>query len=190
MPDRKLDAMLRLFAGIEIPKRQRDSLGLVSQPLPGAKWVEPDNMHLTLRFAGDIDNRIAEEFAAFLAEIDSDPFTIRIADLGCFGGNDPKVIWAGVNGGDRLEALQRATERAARSAGLPPETRSYKPHITLARLRGTRPEAVARFLSSAARLDLEPFTVERFVLFSSRPRVGGGPYVVEDAYPMRGTHWD
>ena len=177
--------MLRLFAAIEIPETQRLRLDLVRSPLPGAKWVDPADMHITLRFAGDIDNRVADDFAGFLAGIAIQPFEARIAEVGAFGGNDPRAVFAGVEADGALETLQRATERAARSAGLPPEPRGFKPHVTLARLKGTRPDVVARFLGSRAALRLEPFVVDRFVLFSSRPKAGGGPYVVEDVYPLR-----
>jgi 2'-5' RNA ligase len=180
--------VLRLFAGLEIPETVRARLDALRQPLPGAKWVEPQNFHITLRFAGDIDNRTAEEFAGFLSEIPADPFEIRLSDLGAFGGREPRSLWVGVDGGEPLAALQRATERAARSAGLPPDGRNHKPHVTIARLRGTRPDTIARFLGSCGAFCTEPFIVTRFVLFSARPRVGGGPYVVEEAFPLGG--WD
>ncbi len=176
--------MIRLFAGLEIPQAHRMRLAFLKGPLPGAKWVEPEDMHITLRFAGDIDNRAASEFAEFLAGIEIDPFEVRIAELGAFGGREPRVLWAGVDGGESLGQLQRATERAARSAGLAPETQSYKPHVTLARLRGASVHELARFMSARPLLDLPPFTVERFVLFSSKPKSGGGPYVIEEAYPV------
>lgn len=176
--------MIRLFAGLEIPDAHRMRLSFLKGPLPGAKWVEPEGMHITLRFAGDIDKRTASEFAGFLAGIEIEPFDVRIAELGVFGGREPRVLWAGVDGGEALNKLQRATERAARSAGLPPETQSYKPHVTLARFRGTAAHDAARFMSARPLLDLPPFTVERFVLFSSKPKSGGGPYVVEEAYPL------
>ena len=176
--------MPRLFVGLELPDMVRLRLGLVGGPLPGAKWVEPDDMHLTLRFAGDIDNRQADELVGFLDEIDLPRFELTIRDVGAFGGREPRVIWAGAEGGPALDQLQRAVERACRSAGLAPEPRAFKPHVTLARLRGASPDIVARFLGSRLRLAVEPFTVERFVLFSSRPRVGGGPYVAENVFPL------
>lgn len=179
--------MLRLFAGLELPEQHRLRLGFLRAPLPGAKWVEPEDMHITLRFAGDIDNHVASDFAEFLAAIELEPFEVRIAELGVFGGREPRVLWAGVNGGEPLAQLQRQTERAARSAGLEPEPQSYKPHVTLARLRGASAQDVARFLDTRALLDLPPFQVERFVLFSSKPKSGGGPYVIEEAYPL-GAH--
>lgn len=175
--------MPRLFTALELPDRVQARLGLIRGPLAGARWVEPENFHITLRFAGDIDNRTADEFAGFLDDIEFEPFDIRISGLGAFGGRTPRVIWAGVEG-EKLELLQRAHERAARSAGLEPDPQTYRPHVTLARLRGTRPEAVARFLGSRGAVISEPFRVERFVLFSSRPGSGGGPYVPEQAYPL------
>ncbi len=176
--------MPRLFTALELPERVRARLGLIRGPLAGARWVEPENFHITLRFAGDIDNRTADEFAGLLDDIAIEPFEIRISGLGAFGGRTPRVIWAGVEGGDQLDTLQRAHERAARSAGLEPDSQTYRPHVTLARLRGTRPDAVARFLGSRGALISEPFRIERFVLFSSRPGSGGGPYVAEQAFGL------
>jgi 2'-5' RNA ligase len=178
--------MPRLFAGIEIPEATRGTLARLKMPLPGAKWVEPETFHITLRFAGDIDNRQADEFASALGAIDASAFSIRISDLGAFGGNEPRSLWAGVDPSRELEALQRATERAARNAGLAAEPRAFKPHVTLARLKHTRSDAVARFLERKATFQCEPFAVSRFVLFSSKPVSGGGPYVVEEAYPLAG----
>ena len=103
-----------------------------------------------------------------------------------FGGNDPNSIWAGVEASPELDALARANERAARARGLPPEARPFKPHVTLARLRSASPDQVARILGRIGAFRSEPFLVGRFVLFSSRPKVGGGPYVVEEAFPLRG----
>ncbi|MBS0241873.1 MAG: RNA 2',3'-cyclic phosphodiesterase [Proteobacteria bacterium] len=176
--------MPRLFVGLEIPESLRVRLGLIGGPLPGARWIEPAHMHITLRFIGDISNPTADELVGFLDQIDAKAFSLSIRDVGAFGGRDPRIIWAGVEDCEPLMQLQRAIERAARSAGLPPETQAFKPHVSLARLKGTRPDAVARFLGSRSRLALEPFHVERFVLFSSRPHVGGGPYVTENVFPL------
>ena len=180
--------MPRLFVAIELPERVRERLALLRQPLPGARWVEAENLHITLRFAGDVDNHVADEIAGFLSEIDADPFELQISDLGTFGTREPRSLWAGVLPSEPLAMLQRATERACRSAGLPPEPRTFKPHVTLARLQGTRPEALARFLGSRSALQSAPFPVERFVLMSSRPKTGGGPYAVEAAFPL-GRDW-
>jgi 2'-5' RNA ligase len=181
----------RLFTGIELPEDVRLALARLKQPLPGAKWVEPENLHLTLRFAGDIDHRVASEFAHFLGGVECHAFEMRLSGLGAFGGNDPRTLWVGVDAGQELAALARAHERAARAAGLPPEARNFKPHVTIARLKHTRVEVVARFLERHGAFRTEPFPVGWFSLFSSKPHGGGGPYVVEAAFPLRGgEYWD
>ncbi|HEY7669427.1 MAG TPA: RNA 2',3'-cyclic phosphodiesterase [Hyphomicrobium sp.] len=179
--------MPRLFTGIEIPEEQREELTRLRLPLPGnSRWIETENLHLTLRFAGDIDNAQAREFADRLAGITVDAFEMRLSGLGAFGGNEPRSIWAGIDAGPELETLARACERAAREAGLAPETRTFKPHVTVARLKHASARDIARVLGRIGAFRGRPFPVSRFVLFSSRPKLGGGPYVVEEAFPLRG----
>ena len=181
--------MPRLFTAIEIPEIVRAQLALVRGNLPGAKWVEMEDMHLTIRFFGDFGNLEADELVSTLARVDFDPFELKITGLGVFGGRDPRALFAGIADSEPLNALQRASERAARAARLPPETRAFKPHITLARLKNAKPELVARFLSARPPLQAWPFTVDQFTLMSSRPGVGGGPYVREERFDARPA-WD
>jgi RNA 2',3'-cyclic 3'-phosphodiesterase len=182
--------MPRLFTGIEIPEEVRERLASLKAPLPGARWIDPENLHITLRFAGDVDNIVAREFVDGLAAIDEAAFEVRIAGLGAFGGNSPRILWAGVEGGPALEALARANERAARNAGLAPEKRDFYAHVTLARMQHARPDAVARFLERGGAFRTEPFLVDRFALFSARPQTGGGPYVVEEEFLLSGFGFD
>jgi 2'-5' RNA ligase len=179
--------MPRLFSAIELPDDIKDQLSDLEMPLPGASWIEEDNLHITLRFAGDIDNRLANEFAEELSRIDVDVFELALEGVHVLGGNDPKILYAGLRASPQLEALARAHERAARSVGLLPETRPFKPHITLARLRNVVIPDLTRFLQAHALLRSRPFLIEEFVLFSSRPKTGGGPYAVEEAFPLRGA---
>ncbi|HPG88208.1 MAG TPA: RNA 2',3'-cyclic phosphodiesterase [Hyphomicrobium sp.] len=178
--------MPRLFTAIEIPEDICDELYRLHQPLPGARWIQPCDYHLTLRFAGDVDNLIAREFAANLASVDVDAFELTISGLGAFGGNDPRSIWAGVAPCPALDILARAHEKAARNAGLAPDKREFKPHVTLARLNSSNPEAVARFLTRYSGYRSEPFFVAQAVLMSAKPSVGGGPYAIEERFPLRG----
>ena len=179
--------MPRLFTAIEIPETMRTRLSLLRVPIGGARWVQPEDMHITLRFAGDIDGRTADDFADLLAEVSVPPFMATIAGGGTYGGREPRVLWAGVEAGPELDALYRANERAARGVGLDPDPRDFRPHVTLARMRGARHGAVARFLAMNGAVRLEPFLVERFVLLSARPGTGGPPYGVEAAYPLSGV---
>jgi 2'-5' RNA ligase len=176
--------MPRLFTGLELPERLMDRLALLRGKLPGARWIDPERYHITLRFAGDIDDPTARAFASTLSEIDFEPFTLRIGGLGSFGGNKPRALWAGIEASEALVRLQKAHERAARRAGLPAETRNFSPHVTLARLNSTKPQMLAEYLSYYGGFVSEPFEISRFVLFSSRANHGGGDYVVEAAYPF------
>jgi 2'-5' RNA ligase len=176
--------MPRLFSAIEIPPSIADRLTMLRAGLSGARWIDPENYHVTLRFIGDVDGATARDFEQALGEIDAAPFELRLNGLGSFGGRKPRAIFAEIAPSDALESLRRANERAAREAGLPPEGRNFKPHVTLARLRGARADAVAAYLERQGGVAAEPFTVSRFVLYSSRNSVGGGPYVVEAAYDL------
>jgi 2'-5' RNA ligase len=163
---------------------QKTRLALLRGKLSGARWIDPERYHVTLRFAGDIDDVTAHQFASALSEIEFGSFELQLTGLGSFGGNKPRALWAGVKPSEALLRLQKAHERAARLAGMPPEQRNFTPHVTLARLKDTRPQALADYLSYFGGFMAEPFTVERFVLYSSRSNTGGGHYIVEAAYPF------
>jgi 2'-5' RNA ligase len=177
--------MPRLFTGIELPDDIVGRLSMMRAGLSGAHWIDPDNYHITMRFAGDISDAEANHFAHALFDARFDSFDIELSGLGSFGGNKPRAIWAAVKPSRELELLQKAHERAARLAGLPPEKRNFVPHVTLARLRNVSPFAVADYLARHGGFFSAPFAVSRFVLFSSRPNQGGGPYLVEEGYPSR-----
>jgi RNA 2',3'-cyclic 3'-phosphodiesterase len=175
--------MPRLFAGVELPPEIIDKLERLRQPLPSTRWVEAQNLHITLRFAGDVAPPVAREFTANLANIAFEPFAIRLNGLDTFGGDDPRTLFASVEPSEPLFDLARATEKAARRAGIKPESRKFVPHVTLARLQAPRIEPIARFLSRQGNFLSEPIYISQFVLFSSKPHTGGGPYVVEQIFP-------
>jgi len=176
--------MPRLFTGFELPERVVAAVALARGGVPGARWIEPADYHITLRFMGEVDARTAHEVAEALSEVRRAPIPVRFDGLGWFGGDKPRALIAHVKPDPALIELQAEHERRVRRIGLAPETRKFKPHVTLARLRGVRVAAVADFLGSRGRLEVEAFTAERFVLYSSKDGGGGGPYLVEAAYPL------
>ena len=175
--------MPRLFTALEIPPEIGQSLALLRGGLPGARWITPENYHLTLRFIGDIDDALAREIAYMLGQVKRPVFDLRIDGLDSFGGNKPRAVVAAVPAVPELVELQADHERLMQRVGLEPE-RKYKPHVTLARLRDTSSRQVADFLSTRQPFRSCSFPVSRFVLYSSRASVGGGPYVVEAEYPL------
>jgi RNA 2',3'-cyclic 3'-phosphodiesterase len=176
--------MPRLFTGLEIPAALAQSLSMLRGGLPGARWIDPDNYHLTLRFIGDVDDALAGDIASLLGQVRRREFELRLDGLSSFGGRKPRAIVAAVKPSPSVMELQAEHERLMQRVGLEPEGRKYTPHVTLARLRDSSSHEVAEYLSSRAGFRSEPFRVSRFVLFSSRASVGGGPYVVEAAYPL------
>ena len=177
--------MPRLFTGLEIPSDIGFLLSLKRGGLNGARWIDPENYHITLRFIGDVDGNTADDVADALDLLaNSLRFTVRLTHLGSFGGDKPRALFVGVEASEALTRLQASQERVLQRAGLPPEGRRFVPHVTLARLRGTSAEDVARFIAEAGRFEPLEFPVGRFVLYSSKDSVGGGPYVVEQSYPL------
>jgi len=176
--------MPRLFTGLEIPATVGQSLSLLRGGLPGARWVDPENYHLTLRFIGDVDDVVAHEVASMLGKVRRNPFELRLDGLSSFGGRKPRAVVAAVAPAQPVVELQAEHERLMQRVGLEPEGRKYTPHVTLARLRDSSSLQVADYLSNRAAFRSMEFMVSRFVLFSSRASVGGGPYVVEADYPF------
>jgi RNA 2',3'-cyclic 3'-phosphodiesterase len=176
--------MPRLFTGLEIPPDVGQSLASLRGGLPGARWIDPENYHVTLRFIGDVDDVVAHEVASMLGRVHREAFHLRVEDLISFGGRKPRAIVATLGTAQPLMELQAEHERLMQRVGLEPEGRKYIPHVSLARLRESSSRQVADYLAVRAPFRSPPFKVSRFVLFSSRASVGGGPYVVEAAYPL------
>jgi 2'-5' RNA ligase len=176
--------MPRLFTGLELPSGAVEALCGLRGGLPGARWIDPENYHLTLRFIGDVDNPTAHSVAEMLDRIQRQAFAITLDGIGVFGGRKPHSVFAAVQTSPQLTALQAEQERLMQRLGLPPDSRKFAPHVTVARLRGVQPASVASYIEARGGFYWGPISVERFVLFSSRSGQGGGPYVVEEAYPL------
>jgi 2'-5' RNA ligase len=176
--------MPRLFTGIEIPEEIGERLSFLRGGLPGARWIDPENYHLTLRFIGDIDMDVAHDVADALARVRRVEFSLRIEGVASFGSHKPHAVVARIAPSSPLLELQAEHERILQRLGHPPDSRKFTPHVTLARLRGTSSREVADYLSLRGGFTAGPFHVDRFVLFSSKNSTGGGPYVVEADYPL------
>jgi 2'-5' RNA ligase len=178
--------MPRLFTALEIPRDAALSLSLLRGGLPGARWTDVENYHITLRFIGDVEGHVADEIANALDRVRRPSFPLTLSGVGAFGGRKPHAVWAGVTASPDLTALQGEIERICQRLGLPSDPRKFMPHVTLARLRNASPVEVAHYLSARGNFAAMPFRVGRFVLMSSRDSVGGGPYIVEEAWPLSG----
>lgn len=176
--------MPRLFTGLEAPADIALRLSLLRGGVSGAKWIAPDDYHLTLSFIGNVDDSVERTLVEELASVDiSQQLTVRLVELRSFGGDRPRSIVALAELSSGLADLQAANDRALRRAGVEPERRKFTPHVTLARVKGASTHAIAAYLGERSIKPIE-FITTRFVLYSARTSQGGGPYVVEAAYPM------
>jgi 2'-5' RNA ligase len=167
--------MPRLFTGLEIPPEVGQSLAMLRGGVPGARWIDPENYHLTLRFIGDVDDATAHEINSMLERVRRRSFELRLDGLSSFGGRKPRAIVATAAPTPSLQEIHAEQERMMQRIGLEPEGRKFTPHVTLARLRDASSLQVADYLSARGLFRTPPFQVSRFVLFSSRASVGGGP---------------
>lgn len=180
--------MPRLFTALEIPRDAALSLSLLRGGLPGARWVEVENYHITLRFIGDVEGHVADEIANALDRVRRPSFNVALSGVGAFGSRKPHSLWARVAPSPALSALQGEIERICQRLGLSSDPRKFTPHVTVARLRNSSPQEVASYLSARGNFSAAPFRVGRFVLMSSRDSIGGGPYVVEETWPLDAVH--
>jgi RNA 2',3'-cyclic 3'-phosphodiesterase len=168
--------MHRLFVAIRPPEAIRDLLVDTMDVSSDFRWQSDEQLHLTLRFIGEVDRPLANDLADGLGRIRSAPLELRIAGLGRFEQRNSGAIWAGVEPKAQLAALAAKVERICQLAGLEPERRAFHPHITLARWKGRRTRELQAFLERSGSLSSRPFIVSEFILFESRLSRHGAHY--------------
>ena len=177
--------MIRLFVALPLPEDIRERLAGLAGGVPGARWVEPHNLHLTLRFIGETDQGRMADLDEELAGIEAPPFVLTLDGIGQFGnGRKIHTLWAGVERSEALARLQAKVEAAVVRAGFAPEGRKFAPHVTLARLGGSSPERVMRFIAGNGLFRSRPFAVEGFCLYESHLGRAGPDYAALSCYPL------
>lgn len=181
--------MLRLFVGLEFPGSIQNRLATLAGGVPGARWTPMENLHLTLRFIGEVDARTGGDIDLALTRIDAPPFTLVLDGVGQFGtGGRSRLIWAGVERNESLNFLQAKVESALVRAGVAVEDRKFAPHVTLARLKDAPAHRVGQFLQERALFRTDPIPIDRFVLFRSHQGRGGAHYEPVRRYVL-GSAW-
>ena len=176
--------MHRLFVAIRPPEPIRDLLIDAMDESPDFRWQHDEQLHLTLRFIGEVDRPLADDIAAALTRIHAERFSLRIAGTGRFEQRNSGSLWAGVEPKAPVTALASKIERTCIDLGLEPERRAFHPHITLARWKGRRSREIADFLQRTRGLGSEPFDVSEFILFESRLSRHGAHYEEAASYPL------
>jgi 2'-5' RNA ligase len=180
---------MRLFAALDLPDEVANRLLALMRGVPGAHWRPRENLHLTLRFFGDVAEPIARDLDAALEEVaqGTAPFELQLRAAGAFGKAEPHTLWMGVAPSEPLKRLAAACEKAARRTGLAPETRKFTPHFTVAALSGTMPDRVHAFETRLGLFESPIWQVQSFQLYSSRTRANAPSLYQEEAlYPLLG----
>ena len=178
---------MRLFVALSIPDDVASSLQRLQTGVPGARWQTREQLHLTLRFIGEVDGREMRAIDDALAGIDAPAFSLALHSVGEFGGKRPNALWAGVRPNEALMHLQRKIETALQRIGQASDRQRYTPHVTLARLRGTQPGHVMDYLTDHALYTSPPFPAGAFILYSSLLTSDGSIYRAERAYRLKET---
>jgi 2'-5' RNA ligase len=177
--------MIRLFAALSIPEEIAAALARRQSGVEAARWRPREALHLTLRFFGEIREDIARDLDAELTALHARPFEITLSGVGAFGeGPDIHVLWAGVEASEPLSRLAKACETAARRVGLKPDTRIYRPHVTLAYPRHPDPAEVAAWIQAHNLMKSPPIRVGSFGLYSSFLGSEQAHYRLEAEYPL------
>ncbi len=177
--------MIRLFVGLPVPEAICERLAGLSGGVPGARWIAPENMHITLKFIGDVENGLAEDIDTALQTLRAAPITLNLRGAGFFGkAYGGRMIWAGVEPTDALSHLQGKIEAILDKIGIARETRKFVPHVTIARLKKAPAARVEAFVADHASFAAGPFEISEVTLFSSYLASTGATYTPEATYPL------
>jgi 2'-5' RNA ligase len=179
--------MTRLFISADLPHNVRERLSEISYGLPGANWVPPEQLHLTLRFIGEVDHGTASGIQNALDGIQTKSFYLSLKGVGHFPlRGDPEVLWAGVAKSDDLMRLRNQIESRLTRNGVPPDARKFHPHVTLARLKDTRGPWIGSYIVNNSLFSMSEIPVQGFSLYSSRLTSEGAVHSLEGSYALDG----
>ena len=177
--------MYRLFAAIDLPDEIKKAVSDIRGDLPGARWVATEQLHLTLRFIGEVDEVVFGQIREVLAEAAGRPFRATLKGIGHFPpGKHARVLWVGMEANEELLVLQKNVELALMNAGIAPDERRFSPHITIARLKDVPETKIARFEEKHREFETSPFAIDAFHLYSSILGREGAVHKREATYPL------
>lgn len=178
--------MIRLFVGLGLPPEVAATLASLGGGIPHARWVEARNLHVTLRFIGEVEDGLAREIHDELTGLRCPAFTLEFKEFGTFGRPNPNHLWLGIEKVPPLMQLQAKVDHVMVRLGLPPEGRKYTPHVTLARFRAPPVNRVQDFIARHSPFQSSPLAVDQFVLFRSHLGRTGAEYEPLAEYELGG----
>lgn len=177
--------MIRLFLAIDIPDTIRKAVQGMGRSIPNARPIPAHQLHLTLKFIGEVDGGTLLDIQDVLGEIRQPEFSLCLKGVGIFPPRGiPRILWAGVDPVENTISLRNSIERELAAINIPREKKKYSPHLTLARLRNCPIPALHNFLAGNAFLQTSTFPVQAFNLYSSRLTPKGAIHTLENSYPL------
>ncbi|MBL8154271.1 MAG: RNA 2',3'-cyclic phosphodiesterase [Anaerolineae bacterium] len=178
--------MPRLFVAIDLPDPVKDDLTELCYGIRGVRWVKREQLHLTLRFIGDVEDDLLDTLSDALGQVRAAPFSFQLQGVGQFPPRGaPRIIWTGVKAPPDLKRLHGQIESVLQPLGIDPEDRPFSPHITLARLKeAPASESLRQFFGRHVHFKSAPIPVSRFVLYSSLLAPEGPTYTVEGQFAL------
>ena len=178
--------MIRLFVAIDLPDTIKQTLHRCRPHISGGRWVKDEQLHLTIRFIGEVHDDLLHDIRVALQSVDLKPFPLKLQGTGFFPSRrKPRVLWVGIEESSRLKTLHNRIESALVTIGIEPDNRRFVPHITLARFKSPPSAAdTDRFLDSNSGEGIPPFTVRHFSLYSSKLNSTGAVHREEGRYPL------
>jgi 2'-5' RNA ligase len=179
--------MYRLFVAVDLPETVKKSIKEICTGLPDARWVDVQQLHLTLRFIGEVGEQLYQTIKNSLTEISEPPFSLTLQGVGCFPPKrPPRVLWVGIERNEPLMRLAEKTEHIlVEKTGLNPEQRKFSPHITIARFREPAPAKVADYLARHSSFRTSTFPVDELHLYSSTLTSAGAEHHREATYALK-----
>jgi 2'-5' RNA ligase len=172
--------MARLFISIDLPENVRDAISDLYEALTGVRWTNDNQLHLTLRFIGEVDSVTENDIISSLKNVPIEPFTLTVKGTGYFPPRqEPRILWVGISECKELILLQNRIENALSALALKPETRKFHPHISIGRVTDGHRERIAHFINKHNLFNCEPFSVSEFHLYRSYLKKDGAVHIKE-----------
>ncbi len=185
---RAKEPMIRLFIALDLPDDVKQRLAGLGGGVPGARWIPPENLHLTLRFIGEVEEDRLDDLDGALGRLMVAPFALTLAGVDRFEtAGKVRALWVGVARSEPLTLLQSKVDSALVRAGLPRDERRFTPHVTLARLKDAPSQRVGRFIQQRSLFRCGPVPIDRFHLFESQTKRNGAIYHRLKAYGLEGV---
>lgn len=177
--------MPRLFVALDLAEQAVSAITKICTPAGTIRWVPSNQLHLTLRFIGSVDGEMAATLRQKLSMVAGEPCELQLQGVGQFPGKGaPRILWVGVKECRALSGLRREIDGVLATCGVEPETRSFFPHITIARLKSDAMGSVAHFIERHRNFTAVPFLVSCFHLYSSNLTPAGAIHCREQTYPL------